>query len=111
MRKTVDLNGKWMFHKGDIHVPRPADKGPVYSQSKTQRKLIGPAAYVYSDRSDTYGCDVELRSERWNVVDLPHDYIIDQDNDPTENSANGYLKYENAYCFNSTELPENRRFI
>ena len=97
MRKTVDLNGKWMFHKGDIHVPRPADKGPVYSQSKTQRKLIGPAAYVYSDRSDTYGCDVELRSERWNVVDLPHDYIIDQDNDPTENSANGYLKYENAW--------------
>ena len=46
MRKQIDLNENWLFHKGDIKVPRPTDKGPTYTQSKTVRKLIGPGHTV-----------------------------------------------------------------
>ena len=40
MRREIVLNNNWKFHKGDINVPRPADKGPVYIQSKIERKSI-----------------------------------------------------------------------
>lgn len=97
MRKKIRLHEDWLFHKGDIPIPRPTDKGPVYAQSKTERKLIGPAAYHYYDRPDSYGEDGEIRSEGWIRVNLPHDYIIDQDNVPSENNALGYLHYDNAW--------------
>lgn len=47
MRKEIILNGGWRFHKGDIAEPVSQDKGFIYSQSKTERKLSGPAAYNY----------------------------------------------------------------
>ena len=97
MRKEINLNKNWFFHKGDIKVDRPADKGPVYAQSKTERKKIGPAAYHYHDRPDDYGNECEKSSTRWYRVDLPHDYIVEQDNDQTQNNSHGYFKYENAW--------------
>lgn len=97
MRKEMLLNEEWMFHKGDIRVPRPTDKGPVYTQSKTERKLIGPAAYYYFDRPDNYTACEEKRSEGWKRITLPHDYIIDQAPDEVENNALGYMKYDNAW--------------
>ena len=97
MRIITELNNDWNFHKGDIKIPRPAEKGPVYSQSKNERKLIGPAAYYYFDKPDAFYEEREMRSEGWKSVNLPHDYIINQDNDPTQNNAHGYFKYENAW--------------
>ena len=97
MRIITELNNDWNFHKGDIIIPRPVEKGPVYSQSKNERKLIGPAAYYYFDKPDAFYEDREMRSEGWKSVNLPHDYIINQDNDPTQNNAHGYFKYENAW--------------
>ena len=97
MRQVVSLNDVWCFHKGDISVPRPCDKGPAYSQSKTERKRIGPAAYYYFDEPDNYTADREIRSEGWKYVNIPHDYIIDQDNCKEENNAHGYFKYDNAW--------------
>lgn len=91
------LNKGWKFHKGDIKIPRPAEKGPVYSQSKNERKLIGPAAYFYSDRSDGFYGNSGMLNEGWQTVNIPHDYIINQDNDPSQNNAHGYFKYENAW--------------
>lgn len=52
MRKEIILNGGWIFHKGDIAEPISKDKGFIYCQSKTERKLSGPAAYNYPDRLD-----------------------------------------------------------
>ena len=52
MRQEILLNEGWQFYKGDIYVEKPAYKGPVYSQSKTERKKAGPAAYAYSDAVD-----------------------------------------------------------
>ena len=106
MRTQIPLNGGWLFHKGDIKVPRPADKGPTYSQSKTVRKLIGPAAYSYYDRPDSYESGVDVRSEGWKHVNLPHDFIIDQDNDPAQNNAHGFFKYDNAWYRKHFKLDE-----
>lgn len=97
MRIITELNNGWKFYKGDIEVPRPVDKGPVYSQSKNERKLIGPGAYYYFDRPDSFYPNCEMHNEGWRNVDIPHDYIINQDNDPSQNNAHGYFKYENAW--------------
>lgn len=107
MRSEILLNNKWQFHKNDIVVNRPVDKGPAYSQSKVERKKIGPAAYHYHDKPDEYGCSREIRSEGWVTVDLPHDYIIDQDNDKGQNNAHGYFRYDNAWYRKHFKLPEN----
>lgn len=79
MRSEILLNENWRFHKGDIQVSRPADKGPVYIQSKVERKKIGPAAYHYHDKPDEFSSSGEIKSEGWAFCQLPHDYIIDQD--------------------------------
>lgn len=87
MRLEKLLNDNLVFHKGDIKVPVSIDKGPVYAQSKTERKKAGPASYFYNDKPDRYCDDCDLNSDGWKYVDLPHDYIIDQDNDPNENNT------------------------
>ena len=110
MRKEINFNSSWLFHKGDIKVPRPVDKGPVYVQSKIERKLMGPAAYNYFDIPDSfYKEGRELKNDRWLKVTLPHDYIVDQDADPEQNNAHGYFKYENAWYRKHFDLDEEAR--
>lgn len=109
MRTQIQLNDGWLFHKGDIKVARPADKGPTYTQSKTVRKLIGPAAYGYYDKPDSYDLDGDVRSEGWKYVNVPHDYIIVQDNDPSQNNAHGFFKYDNAWYRRHFKLEEDAR--
>ena len=106
MRSEILLNNDWRFHKGDIPVSRPIDKGPAYSQSKVERKKIGPASYHYHDKPDEYASTREIRSEGWVKVNLPHDYVIDQDNDKAQNNAHGYLRYDNAWYRKHFTLPE-----
>jgi len=98
---------KWYFHKGDIHVPRPVDKGPVYTQSKTERKLTGPAAYHYPDHPDPYYTSQPFPDASWTTVNIPHDYVVTQNLSKDENNANGYLHYDNAWYRNHFTLPEN----
>ncbi len=97
MRKEIKLNEAWLFHKGDIKVERPLDKGPIYSQSKTERKLMGPACYNYYDSLGYIANNREIKNDGWIRVDLPHDYVVDQDLCQTENNALGYLHYDNAW--------------
>ena len=93
MRKEINFNKNWLFHKGDLNVPRPIDKGPVYIQSKIERRLMGPAAYNYFDRPDSfYQQGKEIRNDGWEKVILPHDYVVMQDNDKSQNNAHGYFK-------------------
>ena len=113
MRKEIILNGGWRFHKGNIAEPISQDKGFIYSQSKTERKLSGPAAYNYPDTPDSYGGGM-INPEKWVWTDLPHDYVVYQDNDENENCALGYLHYDNAWYrkhFNMPEGSENRRIL
>lgn len=107
MRTELLLNENWLFCRGDIPVERPYWKGPVYIQSKTERKLSGPAAYAYSDGSDQYASPTGvLNHMRWEVVNVPHDYIIDQDLSEDENNAMGYLHYDNAWYRKHFTMPE-----
>ena len=108
MRTEILLNDNWSFHKGDIEISTPVYKGPVYSQSKTERKKAGPAAFAYSDNPDQFWHPSGiLNHERWSMVNLPHDYIVDQDLDENENNALGYLHYDNAWYRKHFTLPQN----
>ncbi len=109
MRQEILLNDRWRFHKGDIKTPKILDKGPIYSQSKTERKKIGPASYFYYDTPDGYFSDREIRSDGWVYVDLPHDYVIAQDNKEDENNALGYLHYDNAWYRRHFNMPDGTR--
>ena len=74
MRQEILLNEEWFFYRGDLKTQMPYWKGPVYSQSKTERKQAGPAAYRYEDRPDQYisGSGI-LNHERWERVSIPQD--------------------------------------
>ena len=109
MRKHILLHDNWLFHRGDIEFPAPPTKGPVYSQSKTERKLTGPASYTYKDSPDPYWMRGTYTNERWERVTIPHDYVVDQDNDPNENNALGYLHYDNAWYRHHFTLPEGTK--
>lgn len=104
MRQEILLNEKWTFHKGDIKTPFPVDKGPVYSQSKVERKRSGPAAYDYPDTPDLFFKDSGLK---WEYVNLPHDYVYRQNASENENNALGYFHYDNAWYRKHFTLPEN----
>ncbi len=107
MRKEFLLNDDWFFHRGDIKLPRPTDKGPVYSQAKTIRKRTGPASYLYTDTPDKYGSGQDyLTHETWLKVQLPHDYVVAQDLDEKEDNALGYLHYDNAWYRKHFKLPD-----
>lgn len=105
MRKEIILSN-WLFHKGDIEIPKPVEKGPIYTQSKTERKLSGPASYNYLDTPDPYYPAKSLHSDRWKMVTVPHDYVVTQDLSKDENNALGYLHYDNAWYRNHFTLPE-----
>lgn len=109
MRKEILLNEDWRFFRGDIENPTPATKGPVYAQSKTERKLSGPASYNYNcDKSDDgYQSNRETKSVGWQKVNLPHDYIVLQDNVESENNALGYFHYQNAWYRKHFVLPKD----
>ena len=95
MRQIIDLSKNWKFHNGDLPVSYPKDKGSVYYQSKTARKLIGPAAYNYYDKVVNYS-EVgvgAVNSDGWIDVELPHDFIIEQNADKNQNGATGFFKY------------------
>ncbi len=110
MRQEERWDTGWKFHLGDIPMERPVEKGPVYGQSKNQRKIIGPAAYQYADNSDVYLQEGgTIGTGRWETVTLPHDYVVRQDLDPRENNAHGYLHYENAWYRRHFSLPEGLR--
>ncbi len=98
MRREILLNDGWLFHKGDIEYKNPPQKGLVYSQSKTERKIVGPASYDYFDRPDPfYAPGRAMNTERWENICLPHDYVVTQNLDENENNALGYCRYENAW--------------
>ena len=114
MRKRESLNCGWKFHKGDINIESPKDKGPLYVQAKTERFRMGPASIYYSDTPDSFETDRCFPSEKWEYVTLPHDYVVFGTPNREENNTLGYLKYDNAWYRKKFMLPkedEGRRLI
>ena len=107
MRKEISLNFGWKFHKGDIKVDTPIEKAPIYMSCKTERKLAGPAAYDYISGNSHLWKSGMVLSEGWESVNLPHDYIVDQDIvQDGHNQAFGYLGYDNAWYRKVFTLPK-----
>lgn len=109
MREKILFNENWYFHRGDIRLPLPKTKDPIYLSAKTERELWGPAAVCYNDSTMDYRKTHELQTEKWEKVTLPHDYVISGKFDENENNTLGYLKYENAwYRKHFTLVPEDK---
>ncbi len=97
MRKTELFDDGWLFHKGEIERAEPKWKGPVYISAKTERMKWGPAAVCYNDRPEDFRTNVEFSGEKWQWVDLPHDYIVAGEMSSENNNALGFFTYENAW--------------
>ena len=98
MRQIINFNHNWLFLKGDMDFPRPPDKSPAYWRSKIERKIYGPAAYNYYDvRDPFYTGSVERRNDGWREVDIPHDFIVDQEYRKEFNNSHGYVEYFNGW--------------
>lgn len=106
MREKILMDDKWLFHKGDIDIPFPKDKGPVYAQSKTERMLWGPASKHYNAKFENYDISKGMITDLWYWVNLPHDYVISETPDRNENNTLGFLKYENAWYRKTFTLTE-----
>ena len=104
-RKNL-FDENWLFHLGDIEYKVPTQKGPIYTQAKTERFRFGPASKTYIAVEDDFSREHEMNPETWITVDLPHDYIIRQEPKKENNDALGYFKYENAWYRKKFSLSE-----
>ncbi len=97
MRQQILFNDGWLFHKGDIKQPTPPVKGPIYIQSKVERMKWGPASKDYISVPNDSNYNHEYKSDRWEEVRLPHDYVVLQRTEEENNNALGFFKYDNAW--------------
>ena len=109
MRQTILFDEGWLFHKGEIERKRPPLKGPIYSSAKTERERWGAAAVAYNDSSDDYRPGVEFCTEKWDKVDLPHDFVITGAFSEDENNTLGYLPYGSGWYRKHFRLDETDR--
>ncbi len=109
MREKINFDKNWLFHKGDIEIPLPKDKGPIYTSAKTERMHWGPASRFYNAVPDNFSQTGEFLSEKWMYVDLPHDYIIKETPVENENNTLGFFHYENAWYRKHFALGEDDR--
>lgn len=108
MREVINFDKGWLFHRGDIGAGEdfPAYKGIAYMGAKTERMLTGPASRFYNDNPDCYSQSVEYKREKWQYVDLPHDYIAGDVPDEKYNPALGFFRYDNAWYRKKFTLPK-----
>lgn len=75
-RETLSLDKGWKFHLGDIPAPLIKGHGASYNNAKAGRSG-GAAAVDYDDSS-------------WRVLNLPHDWAVENGFDPEANLSQGY---------------------
>ena len=113
MREIIDFDKNWYFCRKDIKSEYGAYKGIAYISAKTERYHLGPASKDYFCEPDSYNLNATHSSgEKWERVDLPHDYIIQGIPEEKYNNALGFLPYDNAWYvkrFNLDESDKNRR--
>ena len=97
MREKILLNHDWRFLASPAESAIPVTKAAMYLSAKTERLKWGPGAYTHNDVPDFWDLDGELPAERWERVDLPHDYVISGTPDPREAGALGFFHYEPAW--------------
>jgi len=112
MREIIDFNSNWLFHKGDIKTEYPAFKLFSYDTAKTERFKTGPASRNYIEGDGSTNRSIHYKSERWERVNLPHDYVVAGIPEERFNNSLGYVPYDNAWYvkkFKLTEEDKNKR--
>ncbi|MBQ6614193.1 MAG: DUF4982 domain-containing protein [Clostridia bacterium] len=107
MPEKILFNDGWRFHRGEIEAEYPPFKGAAYMMAKAESQLYGPAAYAYNDRPDDFRTRAVHTSEKWEMVDLPHDYVLHQTPKEEYNNTLGFFKYENAWYRKHFTLDES----
>ncbi|SHH57194.1 beta-galactosidase GalA [Clostridium grantii] len=95
MREKLLLDFGWRFYEGDIINNSIRGHQSTYMASKAERAK-GAATQGYYD-------------EDWEMVDLPHDYVIKGEYDETENSNHGFLPRNLAWYRRKFKLNEEDR--
>lgn len=112
MREKILFNKDWLF-LGEVPEERPVKtKSGAYLSAKTGRLKWGPGVRDHVDMPGHWDLEHELTPERWENVDLPHDYIISQTPDPAEVGALGFFRYHHAWYrkhFTLDECDRNKR--
>lgn len=101
MRQKICFDEEWIFIKEDPIYPFPSDKASAYDSAKTERALWGPASIKF-----------DIKSVNYKVIDLPHDYVIEEKPSLDNNEALGFYEYKNAWYIKKFVLAkedENKR--
>lgn len=75
-RESLSLNKGWRFYKGDVPFPEIKGQGMTYDNAKAGTSW-GAAAPSFDDAA-------------WRVVNLPHDWAVENEVNPNANIAQGY---------------------
>jgi len=105
MREKILFDSGWKFRVGDEQLTECMRKEYVYLEAKTEGCLRG---YAWRD----YGKNGEYEYDGWSDVDLPHDFIIEQEPARDHNNTLGYFDYKNAWYrkhFKLDKADENKR--
>lgn len=109
MRRIESFDKDWRFQEELVPAKRPENKGYGYVSAKTERVKYGPGAYQHFDIPDSWNFDQEIIAEKWEAVNLPHDYIIKQTPNENENPAFGFFHYNNAWYRKHFTVPSSER--
>lgn len=99
-RIKLSLDKEWSFHCGDLPERKYVSHGEIYGAAKAGAK-DGPPSALF---------DVS----KWRVLDISHDYAIEQENDKNGAADWGYKPRENAWyrkCFALDEEYKGKRII
>src|SRR2546430_8445604 len=92
--ERLSMDWDWKFHRGDIDLPYPKT-GETYGYTKAGA-ATGPAGVKYDDSG-------------WRVLDLPHDFVVDEPFDENANGDQGYHPKGVGWYRKSFTLPESDR--
>ncbi len=82
-REKISLNGGWSFHAGDLSDFEYISHDDIYNSSKAGGKKGAPAR--------------DFDDGGWKKVNVPHDYIIEQNTDEKAAADWGYRRKNNAW--------------
>ncbi len=93
-REILSMDAGWRFHLDDTQLIEPLNHNYVYFKTKAESGR-GPADPAYYDGD-------------WEKVTLPHDFVINEQPDPTVPAAHGFLRRRNGWYRRSFRLePED----
>ncbi len=100
LRKKLSLAKDWSFYLGDLPEKKFVSHGEIYGTAKAGAKNGPP--------------DPLFNASKWRILDIPHDYMIEQSNDKNGAADWGYKPRSNAWyrkTFAVDEQYRGKRFV